>query len=172
MRSRIAILASLSAVACTSAAPEPSPDPLFDHAQELLDAAQLELVTLDPSDVFSEGFGPPPFSEYEVLGRAVITDAEERRALVLALDDAIDRADEKEAKCEFFPHHAYAARTGNQSVEIAICFTCGEAYVYRQDEAKKRYKLARERNAAVEAIVDRHGLPRGPHAPRAPEPRP
>ena len=153
-------------LACTSAEPEaPPPRTLFDHAQELLDADRLELLTLDPSDAAGLEIGPEPFSAYKVLGRAVITDAEERRALVFALDDAIARAEEKEAKCEFFPHHGVAARSGTEVLELAICFTCGEAYVYRQDQPKKRYKLAYERNAAVEAVVDAHRLPRGEHAP-------
>jgi hypothetical protein len=151
-------------LACTSAEPEAPPSALFDHAQELLDAERFELLTLDPKDAAGLEIGPEPFSAYTVLGRAAITDPGERRALVLALDDAIARADEKEAKCEFFPHHAVAAKTGTEVLEIAICFTCGEAYVYRQDQPKKRYKLARERNGAVEAIVDSHGLARGEYA--------
>jgi hypothetical protein len=160
------VLPAAFSVACTSAEPEVPAPTLFEHAQELLDAERFELLTLDPKDAAGLEIGPEPFSAYTVLGRAAITDPGERRALVLALDDAIARADEKEAKCEFFPHHAVAAKTGTEVIEIAICFTCGEAYVYRQDQPKKRYELAYERNAAVEAIVDAHGLARGEHAPR------
>lgn len=161
----ILVLSWVLGLACTSAEPEAPPKALFDHAQELLEAERFELLTLDPSDAIGPEPGPAPFGEFEVLGRAAIVDPEQRRALVLALDDAIARADDKEAKCEFFPHHAYTAKTGAESVAIAICFTCGEAYVYRDDRTTKRYKLARERNAAVEAVVDAHALRRGEHAP-------
>lgn len=158
---RHAVLATVVSSSCARAEPEraEAEPPRFAEADAIVGARSLELLTLDPLEALTLSRAPT-FSDYLVLGRAAIDDRTEREALVAALNEAVAHADTRETKCEFVPHHGLHAATEADDLDIAICFTCGEAWVYRDGERRTHYRIARGRNAAIENLVDAHGLPR------------
>ena len=156
---------SLAVLSCTSSQ-QGGEDPLprFAEADALRTARSLELVTLDPEGALALPRAPR-FDDYRVMGRATLEDPAERDALIAALDAAIERADTRETKCEFVPHHGLHAEADTGDIDVAICFTCGEAWVYRAGERRTHYRIAMGRNPAIEALVDRHELARAAGAP-------
>lgn len=63
------------------------------------------------------------FQGYPVLGQVEITDADVRRKLIAAFQDARARRPQLGAKC-FWPRHGIRAVQSGRTIEYVICFEC------------------------------------------------
>lgn len=136
--------------------PLPPLDAEFEklHAR-LMAADTFELVSLQPA---------PTSGEYTELGRARIDDDLERASLVAPLVRSLG-LQEPTAEC-FIPRHAIHAECGGVSIDLTICFECGEIIV-QDAPPKRRFGMGRGAkrqysDAAREsfrAAVRRHRLP-------------
>lgn len=76
----------------------------------------------------------PPFHGFQVLGQTTISNAAGRKQLLDALYAGILLGPEGEGARCFNPRHGLKARHGNEQVELLICFECGYARVYAEQE--------------------------------------
>lgn len=98
----------------------------------LIDASQLELMTLDPTPLSMTGATPPESDQlhgYAITGRARLTDAQPKTELVDLILRGIRESDGRVAAC-FNPRHAVRAVNGGKTVELVICFECLSLQAY------------------------------------------
>jgi hypothetical protein len=81
-------------------------------------------------------YGGETFHEYPVLGKVEITEAEQRRSFISALNDAIRRAPQLSAAC-FWPRHGLRAIEDGKTYDYVICFQC-DGFLEYVDGAQTR----------------------------------
>jgi hypothetical protein len=69
------------------------------------------------------------FHGYDILGRAEISDADERRALVRALARGARENDGSMGLC-FNPRHGLHVEQSGRSADFVICFECLQVHAY------------------------------------------
>jgi hypothetical protein len=109
-------------VAARDAAPAGTP---AEQAKSILEnATELELHSLEPSTEGKVAKEKKTFHGWEVLGKTTVKDAKTRKEMLHALQEKGNVA-----KC-FDPRHGIRAKHGDRSVDLVICFHCGQIYVF------------------------------------------
>jgi hypothetical protein len=101
-----------------------------EKAAAILEKAdQIELYSLEPEPDDKAAKGPKAtfFRGWLILGKTVLKTATSRKQVLDALDESVGRG--RMAKC-FDPRHGIRASHAGQTVELVICFRCGQAYFY------------------------------------------
>ena len=131
--SALLLLAGLAMASCSSSDSEAEVGPLSvdfgeelaqEHRDVLFQAAELELVALNPDWPTKETLADPStLHGYTVRGRTTITDRAPRHELLQALGDGAKENNGMVAAC-FNPRHAIIANHGGKTCELIICFEC------------------------------------------------
>jgi hypothetical protein len=102
------------------------------------DPEQLILYSIDgPAEWKQDGELTPEQKKgevlhgYPVLGKVEITEPKQRRELLSAMKRAV--GNDNPANC-FIPRHAIRSIKGGETVDVVICFECGNYRAYRQGE--------------------------------------
>lgn len=119
----------------------PNENHLPTETQKILDGAErFVLLSLDPTHpaLRSEGAPPPKetFHDYGVLGRTEIRSVEERTELLHALYKGIADSDGAVANC-FNPRHGISATSGDETVDLVICFECLSMQTYHRQPGSR-----------------------------------
>jgi hypothetical protein len=93
---------------------------------------QFELLSLNPFRRTNSLKGS--FHGYQVLGRAVITNAESRQKLISAFEKGVRENKGMENLC-FDPRHGIHVTHDGKSADFVICFQCLQVLVYGPAEA-------------------------------------
>jgi hypothetical protein len=96
---------------------------------------------------------------FPVLGKLEVTDARQRREILAAVRRAIRNPD-KAAAC-FFPRHAVRAVKGGETVDVVLCFECGNYAVYRggATEWQNTSPLGHDGESLFDKILTGAGVP-------------
>ncbi|TWT75927.1 hypothetical protein Pla123a_27120 [Posidoniimonas polymericola] len=141
---------------------DPNQEYLPAEVEALLSAPhETELLSLNP-----EWLDDPPddsFHRFEVLGQTPLT-AEESAAFFEALRAGVaTRPDLPPPDC-FNPRHGVRITSGDQSLDIAICFECEQIYSYRGDEQIGSRETSVLPATRYREAVSEHGLTAAPSA--------
>jgi hypothetical protein len=68
------------------------------------------------------------FHGFNILGKTVITDAQQRKSLIQALDEDISKVTHGPALC-FSPRHGISVVRGDTRFDLVICFECFQIHV-------------------------------------------
>jgi hypothetical protein len=121
---------------------------------------QIELYSLEPEPDDKAAKNPKAiyFHRWLVLGKTVLKDARGRKQAIDALDESVGRG--RRAKC-FDPRHGIRATHGGKTVELVICFRCGQVYVYFDGNKEKDATLSINRGTqpVLDAILTKAGIP-------------
>jgi hypothetical protein len=126
----LALLAACLAVPVTGQ--EEAKNDLAPEVRAVLDkAVTVELLSLDPIGIDKIDDVPEKdrFHGYRVLGRTTLKDAEQRKAVLGALDKGIKDSDGQVARC-FNPRHGIRASADGKTVDVVICFECLSMQAY------------------------------------------
>lgn len=100
---------------------------LWPSSHPELDPDLAERVTLYSIDFREDGERLPGTGEivhgYPVLGKVEVTDVEQRRQLLNALESAITQWGVDTHAC-FFPRHVLQVEQGGRTTDYVICFQC------------------------------------------------
>lgn len=110
------------ALGCSSAEENRLPP---EAERALRGARSLELFALDPNPVM-QGAVPPEkgvFHEYPILGRAVLSDAVQAKALGELVLRGIRESDGTAAAC-FHPRHGIRVSLDGRILDLVICYEC------------------------------------------------
>jgi hypothetical protein len=100
------------------------------------------------------------FHGYDILGRAEITDADERRALVRALARGARDSDGSIGLC-FNPRHGLHIEQSGGSVDFVICFECLQVHAHGFQGGSEFLTSATPQSTFDESLR-RHDLPLAP----------
>ncbi|MGE0706469.1 MAG: hypothetical protein AB7N76_15460 [Planctomycetota bacterium] len=92
--------------------------------------------------------------EWPIVARAALSPAKARRAVAGIFQDVLDGS--AMAMC-FEPHHGLIARKGRHEVQLVICYTCLQVYVYLDGEQLGGGAMATASRPLLEELL-------GPHA--------
>ncbi len=160
-----ALLAGIAAGSCERAPSTPTDGPLErvealpEQAHAVLaPAGALEIFALDPTSMQT---AEPPEGEtlhgYEILGRATLADPATCRALLGHVYAGIAADDGIRALC-FDPRHGIRARSGEDVVELVICFECFQVRVHGPGDARTNLGTVQRVEPAVSRIYRDAGL--------------
>jgi hypothetical protein len=130
---------------------------LSGETKKILDEADhFTLFSIQPGD------DPPAGWEllhgYAVLGHAEIHDKKQRNALLTAFYDAVANSNGDVGTC-FLPRHAIRAVSGNESVDLVICFQCIQVEIYRPGQSEKKVvPITDSPKSVFDHAVERAGL--------------
>jgi hypothetical protein len=130
-----------------------------EKVMAILDKAEeIELYSLEPEPEKGAGKAPKAslFHGWLVLGKTALKDAKTRKAALDALDESVGMG--AMAKC-FDPRHAIRAAHGGTTVDLLICFACGQVYVYFNGNRDKTLVIARGTQPALDDILKAAGVP-------------
>jgi hypothetical protein len=125
------------------------------------------LVTADRFEIYSLNgkVEPPPptdapekdgcFHGYPILGRAEVVSESERRRLLDALQDGMNRPPPAAAGC-FWPGHGLRVVSGSISTDYVICFKCLQVRIY--SGSKREHLLI---SADPRKVLDDYLIARG-----------
>lgn len=94
----------------------------------LLKAKEIELYSFEPTPTAEERTANKDKiykGSYLILGKVVV-DAKTQRLLVDTLEKAAGKGEQ--AKC-FMPRHAIRAAVEGKTLDLVICFACGQFYI-------------------------------------------
>ena len=134
---------------------------LPEEAEAIFDKAdRVELYSLEPEPDEKAAKDPKAvyFRGWLVLGKAILKGDKERKPLAEALDLAIGRG--RVAKC-FDPRHGIRATKGRKTVDVVICFRCGQAYFYYdpKKEDLTTVKVVKGMQPVLDEILKAAGVP-------------
>jgi hypothetical protein len=98
-------------------------------------ATQFDLYSLEPATEGKVEKNKKTFHGWEVLGKTTVKDGKTRKELLDALQKKGDVA-----KC-FDPRHGIRASHGGKSVDLVICFRCGQIYVFPDGKGERAATL-------------------------------
>jgi hypothetical protein len=102
----------------------PAPDKVVLESSE-----QFTLYSLDPYPLGQGDVALPIFHEHRILGKTLITDPKIKRHLLDAMYESIGNSNGDMAAC-FNPRHGIHAVSKQKTVDLVICFECGQTEVY------------------------------------------
>jgi hypothetical protein len=163
-------------------APKPPEKPFVGRDTEAVKAAfpgtdrdvleqpeSLELLSIHP---YPDGDGKPAnekesFQGYKVLGRAAVTEAAERRALVEAVYKGLNDRYGPAPAC-FNPRHALRAKKGEVTVDVVICYECETVQVHSKahPDGRKTVRSATTASGVLDKALKDHKLPKHVDPPR------
>jgi hypothetical protein len=89
---------------------------------------RFTLFSIEGEDEILPHVTEQSFHGFNILGKTEITDVEERRSLVKALDDGISKVTHGLALC-FAPRHGITVVQGDTRFDLVICFECSQIHV-------------------------------------------
>ena len=134
----------------------------------LSDADEFILLSLDPTPDF-EHKSKNTFKRYPVIGQTKIKASSTRTQLTEELDSAIRAGDGLTfsngvvflsgpfASC-FNPRHGIRARKSGETVELLICFECGQVQIDSSKEAERVLKLTKKPSRTFNAVLTSAGV--------------
>jgi hypothetical protein len=129
--------------------------------QTLENADQLELLSVQTLLPLGKGMVKIPpvgaFHDYPVLGSTRITDASARQKLVAAFYRGATAKTEA-ARC-FNPRHGIRATGEGRTVDLLICFECGQVRAYVAGEMTASFRIARSPQPLLDQILRDAGVP-------------
>jgi hypothetical protein len=134
---------------------------LPEKAAEILERAdRIELYSLEPEPDPKAAKDPTAtfFRGWLVLGKTVIKEDKTRKTVQDVLDVSIGRG--RVAMC-FDPRHAIRATRGDKTVDMVICFRCGQVYFYYDPKKDKptAQSILRGMQPAFDNILKTAGVP-------------
>ncbi|MGC4001619.1 MAG: hypothetical protein QM811_00050 [Pirellulales bacterium] len=109
-----------------------------------------------------EGPPPPGFeliqNQYPILGKYEVTDAAERRKIIVALNQAMLSASGPK-KC-FNPRHAFRIESGGKTIEYVVCFQCGNYEA--KNTSPERGAIAGSAQPFFDDLLKNAGVPLNP----------
>ena len=91
----------------------------------LKNAESFELLSLDPTFLApEEKAGIESFHEWELLGKATISDSETRQQLLSAFNSGVAEHDDETMILCFDPRHAIRVIHDGKTHDFIICFSC------------------------------------------------
>lgn len=118
---------------------------------------ELTLYSLDPvGPIQTPAAGVETFNGYKVLGKVVITDPQERRDIVTAINRGIAEGGQQ-YKC-FDPRHGLHMVTNGKNRDLLICFQCGNYYFYPQADGLSN-SISSSPQALLNQILKKAGVP-------------
>lgn len=159
----ITVVATALCLLCACRSPNEvavPPNSLPRQTSRVLEKGQrFILLSLDPvlPPMFS-GPGRPEetFHGYSVLGEAEIRDPKERVLLLRELYSGIEQAGGDVPKC-FNPRHGIRAISGNETVDLVICFQCFQIQTHAS--CGRDVLTSRSPESAFDRALERAGLP-------------
>jgi hypothetical protein len=129
-----------------------------EHRDVLFQAAELELVALNPDWPTKESLADPAtLHGYTVRGRATIKDRAQRLELLKALGDGAKENNGMVAAC-FNPRHAIIATHGGKTCELIICFECLTLQVWDGTDKVEGVDLSETPRTTFDRIYTGKGL--------------
>jgi hypothetical protein len=100
---------------------------------------------------------------YPVLGKAEITDPEQRRQVISAVQKAIHNGPDRPFVC-FVPRHVLHISKQGETLNVAICFECLRYRVYPadSDQPKAVGTISRDAQPLLDGILTDAGVPLAP----------
>jgi hypothetical protein len=136
----------------------------WDKAQAILAKPDLvELYSLDPNLGVGEPDDKPKeqFRGWPVLGKSEVKGADARKT-GLAVAGAIKPGNGP--RC-FEPRHGIRATAGGKTVDLVICFHCGWAYVYLdQEDSTVELTIDLDQQPALDKVLTDAKVPLPPRA--------
>lgn len=96
--------------------------------------------------------GPHPFHSYKVLGQTELK-GDDKRRLLAHFYDAIAQEKKFRAAC-FAPHHGLRVEQNGKTVDVVICFTCGQFETYGLGP-KTNSVIAKDGRAYFDSVLRR-----------------
>jgi hypothetical protein len=151
----------------------PSLSPLRWFGKDVLpaDPDSLVLFSIDPTYRTKERENLSPEQEkaerlhnYLLLGKTEITDPEERRRVVYAVNRAIRKAAGFQGARCFNPRHVLRITARGETKDVVICFECWRYHVLRegQKEPEKRGILDSDAQSSLDSVLTEAGVPLAP----------
>jgi hypothetical protein len=134
---------------------------LPEKAAAILEKAErIELYSLEPEPDPKVTKDPKTthFRGWMVLGKTVVKQAAARKSVTDAIDLSVGRG--QVAKC-FEPRHGVRATDGDKTVDLVICFRCGQVYCY-YDPKKDEYtqiSIHKGMQPSFDEILKTAGIP-------------
>lgn len=123
----------LLAASCSKSAPVGKPAPVASDVATILDAPdRLEILALEPYHGRRGGasdFDAGLFHGHQVLGSALLPDAETRRDLIKLVYQGLHDSHDMKARC-FNPRHGISATRDGRTVELVICYECSQVDIH------------------------------------------
>jgi hypothetical protein len=135
------------------------PSKVPEKAAAILGGAEaIELYSLEPDEQAAKNWKGNTFRGWPVLGKTALKDAKQRQQVLDALDEAVGTG--AMAKC-FDPRHGIRATHGGKTVDLVLCFECGQVYVYFDPKKSEHttLSLARGTQPELDSLLKAAGVP-------------
>jgi hypothetical protein len=150
-----AMLASMTVVANPDVRHIPPP-----IATALDNAEIYELLSIDPDQTNAGPTTSPAslFHGYSILGSTTVTDAAVRTKVTKAFLDAVIERHSNFTTCLFWPRHGLRLTTGDSSVDMVICFQCGEVRSFDDDQALPTFRIQKPAESVLDDVLRAAGV--------------
>ena len=123
----------------------------------LQNAAEIELISLEPDERKYNPAKPGAFHGWEVLGRTTLKVAEDRGKLVEAFESGIEESDGTVASC-FAPRHGIAVQHDGKKHEFVICFQCQSFEWHVDGKLEKGQPITSSPQVAFDELLTKAGV--------------
>lgn len=127
-----------------------------DIQTTLESADTFTLFSIDPTPAF-EGKATNTFQGRIILGQLDVQSRGTRMELIDALNQGIS-AGKSVALC-FNPRHGMRARKGDETVELLICFECGQIYVTSHSATSQLFMTTTNPASIFNRVLKEAGIP-------------
>ena len=133
-----------------------------DAVQKALDKSEtFVLYSLEPGTGIRRPEKADPkkeyFHGYEVLGAAEVKAAEDRKRVAEAIRQGAEDNSGTVAGC-FIPRHGLRLKSGDETIDLVICFQCLSVQVYVNDKSEKGFLTTGEPQPALDAVLKAAGV--------------
>jgi hypothetical protein len=123
----------------------------------LRSAEHIELLSLDP---FVQDQTPAGFHRFKVLGFVRLAAGEPVGFIV---DQVLQGVHPWPGwRCVFVPRHGLRARQDTRSLDLVICFECGELHVHRSWADMQRVGMSRQAKELLNGVLVQAGVTLSP----------
>jgi len=120
-------------------------------------ATSVELVSLEPDgSSITPNATAPLLRGFEVLGSTTLSTPQAASAFA-SLRSGMAGWDGRTSVCVFRPRHALVITTATGSIDILVCFECGDITVYESGSEQHLF-VALERSADFDALLTTAGV--------------
>jgi hypothetical protein len=116
---------------------------------------KLTLLSLEPRTDAAAG-AAESFHGFPVLGRVELTDAALRTRVIEALERGVRESDGGMAAC-FSPRHGIAARRGEATLDLVICYQCQQILLHGSDGAVRLFLTSASPDPTLTQALRDHG---------------
>jgi hypothetical protein len=137
---------------------------LPDEIESILEEAEtFELLSIDPELVAlkEKPADAEAFHGYHVLGSTKITDKKTQHNLIAAVDRSMAKSLGSGFKC-FFPRHGIRAIHNGQTVDLLLCFQCGNMEIHLNDNRLPTEYIARGEQSVFDDVLTQANITLAP----------